>query len=197
MQHSEQPFLELGRARQAIESMRQAGSLEDLEEHWKDYLRRLERVWNKSVSHYGKSPRWNGWQGKFLKLRKGDPLLSYFINARGADEHTVGEITQRDQGSVSVNVGPSGTAFIERMEIRNGVITELRGTGLVLAFQPARVKLLPITNRGVTHLVPTQHLSQPIDPDNLLDIADKGLAFYANFLGEAEAFFIRPVPAKP
>lgn len=48
MQHSDAPFVELERARRAAEAMRQTQSLEDLEEQWKEYLRRLERVWNKA-----------------------------------------------------------------------------------------------------------------------------------------------------
>lgn len=48
MQHSDAPFFELERARRAAEAMRQTQSLEDLEEQWKEYLRRLERVWNKA-----------------------------------------------------------------------------------------------------------------------------------------------------
>lgn len=193
MQHSEQPFLELDRARLAIDAMRQAGSLEDLEEHWKEYLRRLERVWNKSAHHFGKSPKWNGWQCKYLKLRKHDPLLSYFINARGADEHTVGEITERQQSRFDVKMTKQ-TAYVKSIVIENGIVTEVSGTGLAFEFQPARVRLLPITNRGIMHPLPTQHLSQPVDPYNLLEIAEKGVSFYADFLKEAEAFFIQPVP---
>ena len=196
MQHSDAPFAELEHARRAIQNMGQAKSLEDLEEFWKEYLRRLERVWSKSVSHFGKSPKWNGWQGKFLKLRKNDPLLSYFINARGAEEHTGGEITERDPGWLNINFGPGDHAYVERMVIENGMLKELRGPkGLVFEFRPARVKPLPITNRGVIYPVPAQHLSKAIDPNNLLDIAERGVTFYAGFLDEAESFFIHPARA--
>ena len=97
---------------------------------------------------------------------------------------------------MGVKIGPTGSAFIERMEIRNGVLTELRGTGIVLEFHPARVRLLPVTNRGVVHPVPTEHLSERINSENLLDIAEKGIAFYADFLSAAETFFIRPAPGE-
>lgn len=197
MQHSEQPYLELERARQAMEAMRKASSLEVLEEAWKDYLRRLERTWNKSVNHFGKSPKWNGWQGRYLKLRKNDPLLAYFINARGADEHTVSEITQRHQGGTALKTGSDGgPVFVEKMTIVNGQITELKGTGFYVEFSPAHVALLPITNRGVEYPVPTTHLSQPINPQDLLDVAEKGVRFYADFLEQAEEFFIQPSSAK-
>lgn len=196
MHHSEQPFIELERARKAIADMRQAGSLEDLEECWKEYLRRLERIWSKSVSHFGKSPKWNGWQGPYLKLRKNDPLLSYFINARGAEEHTVAEITTRSPGSFSVKNDGNGTTRIDRLSIVNGKVVEISGTGFYAEFVPERVKLLPITNRGVRHPVPTEHLSRPVDPENLLEIAEKGVEFYATFLAQAEAFFIQRVGVK-
>jgi hypothetical protein len=95
MKHSDQLKIELSKAREAIKSMRNAKTIDEFEESWKTFLGRLERVWSKSINHFGKSPKWNGWKGKFESLRKSDPLLSYLVNARGAEEHTVNEIIKR------------------------------------------------------------------------------------------------------
>ena len=43
MQHSEAPYIELTKARVAILTMREAKSLGEFEEHWKEFLGRLER----------------------------------------------------------------------------------------------------------------------------------------------------------
>lgn len=198
MQHSDQPYIELDRARKAIEDMRQAGSLEDLEEHWKEYLRRLERVWNKAENHFRKSPKWDSWHGPFKTLRRKDSMLAYLVNARGADEHTVSEITERHGERVTISPGLSGRAQIRSLRFgSNGEITKLDVEGdTVVEFHPARVRLLPITNRGVIYPVPTEHLSERIDPDNLLDVAARGLAFYTDLLNKAEAFFIQPAHPK-
>jgi len=68
MQHSDAPYIELTKARAAIPAMREAKSLDEFEEQWKEFLGRLERVWNKAFSHFGKSPKWNGWKGKTVEL---------------------------------------------------------------------------------------------------------------------------------
>lgn len=192
MQHSDQPYIELERARKAIQDMRQAASLIDFEEHWKEYLRRLERVWNKAENHFRKSPKWDSWNGKFKTLRRKDPLLSYLINARGADEHTVSEITEREDERFMVMPGPSGRAQIKSMRIdNNGNVAQLEvGGDTIVNFRPARVRLLPIKNRDRVYPVPTEHLSQHLDPSDLLLIAERGAEFYTDFLNQAEAYFI-------
>lgn len=192
MQHSDQPFIELDRARKAVVGMRKATSLQELDEQWKEFLHRIERVWNKAASHFKKSPRWNGWQGKYLKLRGNDELLCYLVNARGADEHTINEITERTEGGFSLLAGPSGNLHIHSLKTDSfGNISELYvNPGTVAKFDVARVKLLPVRNRGVDYNVPRQHLSQPVDPDNLIDIAERAIKFYDGFLVAADAFFV-------
>lgn len=198
MQHSEQPFVELERARGAITAMRQAVTLGELEESWKEYLRRIERIWNKAENHFRRSPKWDSWGGRFKTLRRKDPLLAYFVNARGADEHTVAEIVEREGYTLKVNPGPSGTFAVRLRTDENGDVSELKlGGDEVVQFTPGRVRLLPITNRGIAYEVPREHLSYPIDPDNLFDIAERGVAFYTDFLQQAEEYFIRPVAEKP
>jgi len=93
---------ELGKARASIEEMHGAKSLSEFEGSWKDFLHKLERVWNKAVNVCGKNPRFNGWKGKYEKLRREDELLAYFTNARDAEEHTVAEITAHQPGGVGI-----------------------------------------------------------------------------------------------
>jgi hypothetical protein len=74
MKSSEQPRIELEQAKTCVEEMRISKSLDEFEEYWKTLLHRLERVWNKTLNHYSKSPKWNGWKSKYDQLRKKDPL---------------------------------------------------------------------------------------------------------------------------
>ena len=84
--------------------MRASPSLEDFEEHWKHFLHRLERIWNKMKAHYGRSPKWGNWSAPVKSVRRKDPLLSYLCNARGAEEHTTNEITDREPSSIGIGI---------------------------------------------------------------------------------------------
>lgn len=193
MQHPKQPYEELERARQAIEKMRGANSLDDFEEAWKEFLRRLERAWNKAVNHFGKSPKWGNWHGKYVQVRRKDQLLSYLVNARGADEHTVTEITQHQHATMAIWVKPGQSFRINKagFDADGKPIIDVEGDPDI-RFTTEKVKLLPVTNRGVKYEVPTTHLSQPLDPENPIEIAQRGLDFYTDFLKSADEFFVRP-----
>lgn len=191
MQHSDQPALELAKARTAIEGMRKAKNLDEFEESWKAFLSRIERVWTKGLSHFGKSPKWSGWQGKFEPLRRSDPLLSYLVNARGADEHTVNEIVARELGGIGINAAEGNSLYIEHMTINNGNIYIKSPQKIRVDFIPSRTTLLPVVNRGSTYPVPTTHLGKPVDSTNVIAVAEAGAAFYERFLSEAEGFFVK------
>jgi hypothetical protein len=190
MQHSEQPHIELAKARVAIDAMRSTKALDEFEENWKEFLWRLERVWNKAFSHFGKSPKWNGWKGRFEGLRKTDTLLAYLVNARGADEHTVNKIVAREPGGIGINPAEGNSLYIERMEINNGHISIKSPQKLRVDFLPASMTLVPVVNRGRTYPIPTTHLGKPVDPTNVVSIAEAGAQFYQNFLAQAEEFFV-------
>ena len=180
---------ELSRARDSVAAMKGSGTLSELEDHWKEYLGRLERVWFKAFAHYKKSPKWQGWQARFEKERKDDPLLSYLRNARGADEHTVSDIVEHQQSHIAIVPGEQG-GTIRNLRISGGVATaETTGTSGVV-FNPARIKLLPVVNRGVTFDVPGKHQGNTLDPENVVSVAEVGLQYYEKFLNEANTFFV-------
>lgn len=191
MQHSDQPALELTKARAAIEAMRNGKTLDEFEESWKEFLGRLERIWTKGINHFGKSPKWNGWQGKFEPLRISHPLLSYLVNARGADEHTVNEIVGRQPGGIEINPAEGDSLYIEHMTVNNGNNFVKSPQKISVDFLSARTTLLPVINRGRADPVPTLHLGNPVDPINVIAIAEAGARFYERFLSEAEAFFVK------
>ena len=191
MQPSPKPKEELAKAATAIEAMEKSHSLVELEEHWKDFLGRIERVWFKAQAHYGKSPKWNGWKGIYEGQRSSDPLLSYLRSARGADEHTIAEIVESQPGSMTILPGSTGSGTIRNLRIESGVVSaETTGT-IKLEFKPDRIRLLPVTNRGVTYTVPTSHLGAAVDPDNVVAIAKAGVVYYEKLLHAADKFFVK------
>jgi hypothetical protein len=199
MQTSLAPKIELERARRAIDRMAIATTLEEFEEEWKVFLHRLERAWNKTKAHYGRSPKFGNWSAHIEALRKSDPLLCYLHNARGAEEHTIAEITSRLPSSIDiglaegVGVQPVGSILIDHLEI-NSDLGEIRVKSehpLKISFFPARASMLPVTNRGRTYEVPLTHLGKPIDPQNFPASAENALRFYNQALAAAEEYFVR------
>jgi hypothetical protein len=191
MKYSDQPRKEVAQALSSIEAMKKSFSLDEFEENWKSFLRHIERIWNKVAHHYGKSPKWNGWKGKYEQLRKKDPLLSYFINARGAEEHTVNEIVSRDPGGIGINPAEGNSLYIEKMTINNGNITVKSPQKIRVDFIPAKTKLVPVLNRGRTYPVPETHLGNKIDSTNVIEVAEHGARFYVSFLNDVEAYFVK------
>lgn len=191
MQGSEKPHEELRYAEAAAEAIRAARSIEEFERQWKEFLRRLERVWSKMTAHFGRSPKWSGWCGKIEAARKADQMLSYLVNARGAEEHTVNEIRAKVPGGIGINAAEGKSLFIERMEMRDGVLSIHSPQALKIDFLPARMTLLPVANRGRTYAVPAKHLNQPIDGGDVQAVAQAALASYRGALADAESFFVK------
>jgi hypothetical protein len=191
MKSSEQPRIELTKANACVEGMRTSKSLDEFEEYWKSFLHRIERVWNKTLSHYSKSPKWNGWKSKYDQIRKKDPLLSYLINARGADEHTVNEIVSREPGGIGINAAEGNSLFIEEMTINKGLVSIKSPQKIRVDFIPAKTILVTVINRGRKYPVPTSHLGKAIDPTKVLDISEVAVNFYQELLDDAEAYFVK------
>ncbi len=187
------PREELEKARAEIENMRIATDLNVLEEHWRQFLFRLERSWNKSVSHLKRSPKYQGWneRGRIEKLRKQDPLLAYLINARGADEHTIENIVGREEGHIAINPAEGDFLHINKMSIKDGVLTVDSDQSLKIDFKPAKTKLIPVNNRGRIYNPPTSHLGKPLILVDPIDIAGLGVSFYGDYFAMAEAFFVK------
>lgn len=195
MQQSPKPRQELERARNAIDRMKAATNHAEFEDAWKEYLSRLERAWNKAQAHFMKSPKWHSWAGKYITQRRADPLLKYLTNARGAEEHSVGEITERVSGNMTIGArGGAMHVYGFGMSSRGLFVDAAPATPdaeLVIGFKPERTKLLPVVNRGVQYDVPTAHLGDAIDPNDVLNISECGVKYYSELLNLAEAYFIR------
>lgn len=191
MKTSPAPSKELDLAQGCIDAMNRAATLDDFERQWKLYLHHVERCFSKATAHFQKSPKWGGWHGKYVAIRKEDPLLMYLVQARGADEHTVEDIVEKTFSRMTIDAPPgSKTLHIKRLVIKGGAITELDTPGgSIVKHEPARTRLLPVVNRGRKYEIPTSHLGKKLDPENVPELARIGVEFYRSFLAAAEAFF--------
>ncbi|MBP3996715.1 hypothetical protein [Pseudomonas koreensis] len=191
MQRSEQPHIELDKAKKSLEAMKVSTSIEDLEENWKTYLHRLERTWNRVLHHYGKSPKWNGWQASVLKHRKNDPLLSYLINARGCDEHTGEDIVSRKGRGFGLSTNDDAGLRIDSFVIGSGGFSFKGSSNVVFDFYPASISMKSIVNRGRDYPPPTEHLGAPLSSSTMIDMAQLGIDYYDDLINKVEIFFVK------
>lgn len=189
---------EIQKSRDKIEEMKCASSLDDLEECWKQYLHRIERTWNKAKHQLQASPKFQGWtrRGAIEKLRSNDPLLSYLKNARGADEHTINDITGRQSGRIGINTA-NNDGYIGYLELstKDGQVDIKTDTPLDIIFIPEKTILVDVLNRGKIFKVPTTHLDEKLNHIDPVSIADEGVRFYERFLDEAEKYFCKTKPS--
>jgi len=193
MQPIDKPWEQLRKAESFIEKMAIAKTLDEYEEHWKDFLHNLERACNKLISHLKKSPKYQGWveRGRTEKLRKQDQLLSYLINARGAEEHSISDITKQQPGGIGINPATGNSLHINKLEINNGQIHIDSNQPIKIDFIPGKVELLPIKNRGRSYSVPNTHLGKHIKNSDPVKIATLGIEFYRSYFEMAEKHFVK------
>lgn len=199
MQPSDAPHREIARAELAIAAMRSASSIDEFDEQWKQFLHRLERIWNKAIAHFGRSPKWGNWAAKYEKDRRQDMLLSYLCNARGAEEHSTADVTGRERGGIGigladgVGIQPDGSVRIERLIIESSPerIHIQSVQPLKVTFFPEKVRMEPVVNRGRMYSVPTSHLGKAFDSADLPAVAEVALQYYKSAISKAEEFFVR------
>jgi hypothetical protein len=193
VQPIDKPRAQLSKAKSYIEQMENSNSLQNYEDNWKEFLHNLERSWNKLTSHLKRSPKYQGWtdRGKAEKLRRQDPLLSYLVNARGAEEHSVADITSNEAGGIGINPAVGNSLHIKKMVMNNGQLTIDSDQALKIEFIPGKMILLPVENRGRIYQLPIEHLGQKIDYKNPVEIAKLGYDFYLNYFNKAEKHFVK------
>jgi hypothetical protein len=193
MQPIDKPWEQLRKAESYIEKMTTASSLGEYEEYWKEFLHNLERSWNKLTSHLKRSPKYQGWveRGKTEKLRRQDQLLSYLVNARGAEEHSVADISKQQPGGIGINPAFGNSLHINKLEINNGQIHIDSDQPIRIDFIPGKVELLSVENRGRTYDIPSQHIGNDIKTNDPVEIAKLGAAFYRAYFEKAESHFVK------
>jgi hypothetical protein len=185
LQHSKQ---ELRAARLALEGMRVARNLEEFAVSWRSFLDRIEKVWVKAERECQPFRScFEPWQGTFKALRKNDALLRYLHQARHADQHSIQPTTQELIAQLQLVIPPLGTVELQLDEEKQTLT--VNGECLVGIIRGPSYLLLPIENRGTTFAAPTEHLGVQLLRNDALLVAEKGLAFYEDFVAKAGAEF--------
>jgi hypothetical protein len=161
--------------------MRASRTIDELETCWNDFLHAIDRVWHKAEQSHKGNKRWAGWVGGYTSDRKTDPVLTYLRHARNADQHTIEDITSKQLGAYTLTAASSGPAVIHGFKVFADGSVSVDGIGEVqLSFSPGRVKMLPVQDRGCTYAPP---------PCSLLQAAERGLKYYADFVDVIEYEF--------
>lgn len=179
---------DLNKAKERIEIMKTAKSLDEYENLWRDLLNDLDKCWNKSYQDPIKYPRFQPWQGAFVSKRKSDPLIKYLKQARDAENHSIQEIVEKEHGGVGFRfVGNRG--YVESMSFKDGVLNH-KGTPAIFQFDPAKINVKSVTNKGHSTIPPLYHLGQPIKNANSpIALSELGVAFYEKYLMDIETNF--------
>jgi hypothetical protein len=170
--------------------MRTAASFDAYEAAWRQFLQEINKVWKKVELECKKNPKFNGWRGKYVELRKTDALLSYVLHARNSDEHTLTEITKRMPGSIAIYAPPeTGVVHIRSLTIREGGVIEYDGSPAVFQVTHPSVQLERVFDRGIWYEVPDSHLGEQSSERAPHSIAQRVVIFYADYVGSAELKF--------
>lgn len=118
---------ELAFAKKAVDGLRTATAPDEEEYHWKEFIGRLTRFWNKTESALKGDPKF--YKSPHVERVKGalksDELIRYLSQARHADEHRHEEITGVMPGGVE-NVSSSGQVRVRNPKITiNGVTMDV------------------------------------------------------------------------
>lgn len=191
MQHSDKPRIELAKAVAHAAAMKAAPTIDDSHREWVAFLHALERFWSKSTAHFKRSPKWGNWSHRFDQQRKQDELLSYLVNARGADEHGLDDIATLHPGHTTINPvsWEQGMSVSLETDANGNMINLKTKNPIVISHVKPQIRLLPVVNRGRTYDLPKQHGGVPITAGDAIAMADIALKFYKAFLDEAEAKF--------
>ncbi len=166
-------------------------------EAWRDLLNHIQRVHNYLNAAAKGSNAEVTWVQTQTNIRKNDELLQYAHQARHADEHGLEEVVQPQftgylippwNSGVNINSvmhSPDGYLVVDAVDDNGNQVDPLEIVALNY------VRIVPVTNRAVPYAVPTSHLGQPVDVNNIAIIA-RQLARHIDNTVNAAAQFIEP-----
>ncbi|TRX71254.1 hypothetical protein FNN09_07525 [Carboxylicivirga sp. M1479] len=171
--------------------MKKAKDLDEYETHWRNFLNDLEKVWIKSEREcQDLKNKFQPWQGKFKRERRTFSLLKYLKNARDADVHSIHEIVEKSPGSTAINFANKKGGHIKEIKFENGAITKYEGDPIVAKIKAPKIEACTFTNNGQTFVPPQNYRGVGLkNPRNPIELAQKGIEYYENYLEQIEANF--------
>jgi hypothetical protein len=175
--------IEYQRAGQSAATIRVSNDFAEIQTAWASFLVHAGRIFTKLEQGSKDDNQSKAWWGKKLHERRTDPLLCYLWHARNADEHTLQQITEMKEASAK-NV-ESTQSDIDKLN--RAMASEKRPfipLGLVEVVW-AHVKMLDVTDRGISYPAPGSHLGIQITDTSPANIVNLSLAFFDSTIAEA------------
>ncbi|MBK6487219.1 MAG: hypothetical protein IPF98_10185 [Gemmatimonadetes bacterium] len=186
----------LAAAQQSLALLGTAQSLDEMERYWLAFVESIEKGWTKlelACPKTGSAP--TNWKQKRMKQRKNDPLLLYLRHARNVDQHTLESTVTMYGPRIGLGLRPGATqGYVESFYIApNGLPGPLIGSSEVrVSFEPAQVRLRPVTDRGTTYAVPTSHLGISLSSILPQHVGPLALRYYEDALAELNSILAAP-----
>lgn len=178
---------EFDKAKELIELMSSASNLEDYEEHWKEFLHKLDRGFNKLKDLYKNDKRVKRVIDSINTARNSDPLIAYLMQARNTDEHSMRQITEKVDGYTKITGGLGGGKIIGGV-IEGGKYPDnfLFEGNLDIQFKIECLQIVSVVNQGSQYDPPKMCANKKISTQTPHMIAAVGLDFYLEKIAQIE-----------
>jgi hypothetical protein len=165
---------EYDRAAECVSIIRTLPDFLAIQSAWKSFL---TSVFTK-LDRGSKSPKKSYvWFGHKVCQRRKDALLRYLFHARNADEHTIEEITEPDE--ITITIAEPNERIVAARE--RGLYPILLTTEIVFK----NLRLIDVVDKGDRYEVPNDHLGAPIKDPIPAVVAWLGLVYLNSMLDEA------------
>ena len=183
---------EFTKAEELLLLMSSARTLGDYEEYWKDFLHKIDKGFNKLRDLYKDDMRVKGVIDSINIARKSDPLISYLMQARNSDEHSIRQITERVGGYTKLEGGAGGGVIVSG-DIEGGKMQEnlVTAGNLKIEFQIEYVEIISVTSRGKKYDPPNISSGKAVLTHIPHQIALIGLNFYLEKLALIDKVLLR------
>lgn len=183
----------LNKASKSAKKLAEAGDIDEAEEHWDHFIHEHAKIYSKIKEHCkGDVAKWQ-WSGLLHAERKKDPLLQYIHQAQNSDKHNF-ELIAED-GGFDFRIGSTGAGYIQHLAIfhpdENGVckvkikwVAAEEGAEPTVFTSPFSLKLLAVSNYGITYQPPKTHLGDVIDGNDARTVASLALIYIQNKVEE-------------
>lgn len=181
------PYRELDRAETQLHIMQSATNLDVYEEAWKCFLTDIETAWNLCLDAVKGNGRAQQIVSSTNRDRKIDDLVRYLKHARNSRTHSIRPITERILGVTTVMGGTNGGVILQgTIAGRDPTATRLETSGTVIvSFQPDRLEVIEVQDRGHSYLPPTWHQGSPVSTCIPHVLAAMGLTYYRSAVSAA------------
>jgi hypothetical protein len=172
---------EYARAAEYVSIIRTSPDFASVEKAWSTFLVTNGRVFTKLEQGSKSSSKSVAWWREKLCQRRRDALLCYLWHARNADEHTIEEITERQDTKKTIVQPKSRIVTLMEQGLIGSPIAPLEAIETTLV----NVRLRDVMDRGMLYVTPGEHLGIPILDASPANVASLALAYLDLMLKEA------------